>query len=158
MILSFTGHRPDKLGGYQPSEIQEWVRRRIAERLVQLKPEKTISGMALGVDTWAAQECVKLGIPFIAAVPFKGQQALWPLESQSEYRKLLGQAAEVVYVCQPPYAPWKMQVRNKWMVDHSDLLLAVWDGTKGGTGNCVAYAELMGRQISRIDPVLYTPS
>ena len=58
--------------------------------------------------------------------------------------------AEVVFVSEPGYAAWKMQVRNKWMVDNSDLVLALWNGTDGGTANCVRYAEKVGKPITNL--------
>jgi uncharacterized phage-like protein YoqJ len=45
-----------------------------------------------------------------------------------------------------------MQDRNIWMVDHCDALIAVWDGTSGGTANCVRYAQKVGKPIVFIDP------
>src|SRR6185436_11792631 len=90
MIVAFTGHRPDKLGGYDlPNPIYIKVCQNIAEHLKLLKPDKTISGMALGVDQWAAYISYKLRIPFIAAIPFEGQQTRWPRKSQNTYIKLL---------------------------------------------------------------------
>ena len=38
------------------------------------------------------------------------------------------------------------------MVDLADKVIAVWDGTKCGTGNCVRYAEKCGKEIIRIFP------
>jgi len=58
----------------------------------------------------------------------------------------------VVVVSEGGYSARNMQRRNEWMVDHSDKVLAVWDGSNGGTGNCVAYARSIGREIIRIDP------
>ena len=31
-----------------------------------------------------------------------------------------------------------------WMVDHTDLLIAVWDGGPGGTANTIRYARSNG--------------
>lgn len=153
MILAATGHRPDKLGGYdEQNPLRVWVRAQIRAALEDLKPEKGISGMALGVDQDFAEACVALGIPFIAAVPFQGQESRWPQASQERYKKLLAKAAEVVYVGPPGYAAWKMQARNQWMVHHCDLLLAVFDGTPGGTANTVCYAQRVSRPIRFIDP------
>ncbi|MNP85294.1 hypothetical protein D3C76_1849670 [compost metagenome] len=45
-----------------------------------------------------------------------------------------------------------MQKRNEWMVDNSKFIISVWDGTKGGTGNCVKYAENKNKHISNINP------
>ena len=38
------------------------------------------------------------------------------------------------------------------MVDNSDVLIACWNGTSGGTANCVKYAEKTGNKIYRINP------
>lgn len=153
MIVSFTGHRPDKLGGYKlPNPTYIKVCRDIDWLLKELNPEKIITGMALGVDQWAANIAHKLGIPFVAAIPFEGQESAWPESSQKTYRLLRKLAAEEVIVSPGEYAASKMQVRNIWMVDNSDSLIAVWNGTKGGTGNCVEYAKSVDRKIYQIDP------
>ncbi len=92
MILAFTGHRPDKLGGYGPSALQNKIRDLISLVISNSKATTIISGMALGVDQWAAEEAVKLGVSFIAAVPCEGQDSKWPQASQSHYRDLLAKA------------------------------------------------------------------
>lgn len=153
MIVAFTGHRPDKLGGYKiPNPTYIKVCQRIDVALKELKPEKVITGMALGVDQWAAMIAHKLGIPYLAAIPFKKQESKWPAESQRIYNILRKLATEEVIVCPGNYSPEKMQTRNKWMVDHCDKLIAVWDGTKGGTGNCVEYAKSIDKDIFFINP------
>lgn len=153
MIVASTGHRPDKIGGYDlRNPVAFRIRQRLRQQLTEIKPRKAISGMALGVDQLAAEVCIELDLPFIAAVPFKGQENKWPVKSQLYYWELMGEAAETVVVCEGGYAAWKMQVRNAWMVDHCDILLAVWDGTAGGTANCVRYAQTQKKQILRLDP------
>jgi uncharacterized phage-like protein YoqJ len=157
MIVAFTGHRPNKLGGYNlPNPTYIKVCLEIDKHLRELKPEKVISGMALGVDQWAANIAIKLQIPLLAAVPFEGQEKKWPEHSRIIYQKLLAKASEMVYVCSPGYSNSKMQERNKWMVDQCDILIAVWDGTAGGTGNCVKYAQSVKKtdEIIFIDPRL----
>lgn len=146
MIICGTGHRPNKLGGYGMAAgvklfnlAYDW--------LAENKPDKVISGMALGWDYALAAAAFDLDIPFIAAVPFEGQESMWPKESQDNYKILLRAAEKVVHVCEAGYAPWKMQARNQWMVDNSDTVLALWDGSKGGTGNCVIYANKVGKPI-----------
>jgi uncharacterized phage-like protein YoqJ len=153
MIVAFTGHRPDKLGGYKlPNPTYIKVCREIEKALKELKPEKVLSGMALGVDQWAANIAYKLDIPFVAVIPFEGQEKAWPEESQKTFRLLRKLAAEEVIVCPGGYAPSKMQTRNEWLVDNCDTLIPIWDGTSGGTGNCVKYAESIHRTMYRIDP------
>ena len=152
-ILAFTGHRPNKLGGYSlDNPLKLKIESKIREELIRIDPVCCISGMALGVDQWAAQACVDLEIPFIAAVPFEGQECKWPNYQQDTYYYLLSKAAKTIIVSDGGYAAYKMQVRNKWMVDRADKILAVWDGSSGGTANCVQYAESLNKEIIRINP------
>ena len=162
MIVAFTGHRPPKLiGGYdtiiregnvsRPNVAYRWVFEQITNALQELQPEKAISGMALGVDQWAAEICIERGIPFIAAVPFEGHEKKWPQQSQDHYNYLLSQAAEVEIVCHGEYKRGMYQVRDEWMVDHCDALIAVWDGTKSGTKNTIEYAKEVECKIHMID-------
>jgi uncharacterized phage-like protein YoqJ len=149
MIVAGTGHRPDKLGGYGNYERKERKRVFATARagLIELEPELVISGMAQGWDQELACAAISLGIPFIAAVPFKGQELAWPEQAQDKYNHLLSGAKEVKIVCSGGYAPWKMQTRNEWMVDNSDHILAFWNGTPGGTANCIRYAEKVGKSV-----------
>jgi uncharacterized phage-like protein YoqJ len=139
LVIAGTGHRPDKLGGYSEDVFQRLVDLALAE-LDARRPTRAISGMALGWDQALAEACARYGVPFVVAVPCDGQERMWPQASQLKYRRLLGDAAEVVVVCPGPYAGWKMQRRNEWMVDHASEVWALWDGSPGGTKNCVDYA------------------
>lgn len=155
MIIAVTGHRPDKIGGYDyvaPQRI--WLREQMKQALINLGATRAISGMALGIDQDFAQVCIEMTLPYLAAIPFIGQESKWPNYSQDYYNWLLYHADEVIVVSKGSYAVWKMQVRNEWMVDHCDMLLAVWDGSDGGTGNCVAYAmKLKPDKIHRLNPM-----
>lgn len=111
--------------------------------------------MALGVDQDFAEVCIELGIPLIAAVPFEGQDRLWPTKSQEWYRALLSHAHEVVLVNGGPYASWKLQARNEWICEHISVLLAVFNGTAGGTASTILSAHRLGREVIYIDPKEY---
>lgn len=154
MIVAFTGHRPNKLGGYNiPNPIYNHIYSQIDQVLKSLKPERVISGMALGIDQWAAIIAKRLNIPFTAAIPFEGQEGNWPSASQKTYKQLLSFAEEKVIVCEGSYAASKMQIRNEWMVDRCDTLIAVYNGdATGGTANCVRYATSMKKNIIYINP------
>lgn len=148
--VAFTGHRLNKVGKHE-AQIKFALRRSLKEMKELHGNIRAISGMAVGVDQWAAEVCIELGIPFLAAVPFKGQESVWPEKGQKHYHELLKKAKKIKYVCEPGYGAWKMQKRNEWMVDHCDLLIAVWNGTPGGTANCVKYAGKANRQIYLVD-------
>jgi len=140
MIIAGTGHRPDKLGGYGPAVASRLLDLARAA-LMQYRPDKVISGMALGWDTALALAAIELDIPLIAAVPFEGHERKWRPEQKGQYWLILARAAEVVIVSPGGYEAWKMQARNEWMVDHATGVLALWNGGPGGTGNCVEYAR-----------------
>jgi uncharacterized phage-like protein YoqJ len=158
VIIAVTGHRPHKLG-------EEWdmkgpvsgaVRAELRRLLERRRPERAISGMALGVDMIFAQEVLALGIPLTAAIPFEGQEARWSPGQQIVYRKLLEHPLVEQVVCAaggPEHANHKYHNRNRWLVDHSDVLVAVWDGSAGGTRHCYLYAREIGRPIVRVRPL-----
>lgn len=146
MIVCGTGHRPDKLGGYG-DDVSDRLRSLARKSLEELQPAKVISGMALGWDTALAWGAYDLGIPLLAAVPFEGQESRWPQRSQKIFKELIQLADEVFVVSPGSYAAWKMQVRNEWMVNNSDTVLALWNGTDGGTANCVRYAQRKDKPI-----------
>lgn len=162
MKVAVTGHRSDKLAflnmsGYDPlNPLRVALRHEMRVRLVTLKPEVAYSGMAIGVDQDFCVVCLNLSIPYIAGVPFEGQEKTWPKQAQKVYFELLERASKVHYVCEPGYAAWKMQRRNEWQVDEigeDGVLLACFDGSPGGTKNCIDYAKSVGREISFINPV-----
>lgn len=143
MTIALTGHRPNKLGMEYEHDgpVSQSLMRQMEACITNYGATKIITGMALGADTLWALTAIRMGIPFIAAIPFKGQERMWPMHSQQRYKDILAKAESVVVVCEGEYAAWKMQKRNEWMVDNCDVLIAVWDGTRGGTSNCITYAK-----------------
>lgn len=165
-VVAGTGHRPPK-GGLDyfmgesriaPGNSICWHK---IERFFEDHPigqVGVITGMALGFDMLLARVARQLNIPYTAAVPFIGQESRWPREAQKVYNDLLDDAHKVIVVSEGGYSAKKMQVRNEWMVDHADMLIAWWDGSNGGTANCVRYAQsqdipilnlLDGRELTR---------
>ena len=105
-----------------------------------------ISGMAIGWDVAVAEACVLCGVPFVAAVPFEGQELRWPEASQARYLYLLRRAEHIHVVSLNGYSNAAFHARNRWMVDQCEAVVALWDGSPtGGTANCVAYANSVGK-------------
>lgn len=158
MIVAVTGHRPEKLGGHRtPNDTYRRVMEGMDKALLELRPEYVITGMAQGVDQWMAELCYWNGIPFLAAIPFAGFESHWPMPAQMHFRQLLAKASRTHIVCPGEYSAWKMQQRNMWMVDNCHHLIAVWDGSTGGTKNCVEYAQSQRRNIWRV-PLIAPPT
>lgn len=148
MILGITGHRPPGLDcSYDiPNPTYEKVYYSIQKKFHELSPTKIISGMALGVDQWAASAAIELNIPVIAAVPCDNQSSKWPEKSQRIYKMIIESCAEVIIVSPGPYSPEKMHLRDRWIVDNSNSLLAVWNGiTHGGTFGTIRYAQKLNK-------------
>lgn len=113
--------------------------------------------MALGVDTvfaLATLELRDLGLPIEleCAIPCRNHSSKWFDNSVKVYNAILEQADYETLVSDCEYNNNVMQIRNVYMVDNCDVLIAVWDGTSGGTANCVKYAESIGKRIIRINP------
>lgn len=156
----FTGHRPNKLNGYNPSDNKELLfklRDIIIDHIENKEVDKFITGMALGIDMWAGRIVLKLKekyphIKLVAAVPCVNQYNKWPQKSKDEWQSIIHKCDEVHYVSNDTYTSWCMNKRNEWMVDNSRYVIAVWDGAKGGTGNCVNYAVKKGNEIIQLHP------
>ena len=113
-----------------------------------------ISGMARGVDIWAAQIVLKLrnegtDVKLICACPYKGFERGWSREWQHQYKEIVESADWVEYVC-VNYSRKCFQIRNEWMVNHSARVIAVFCGEKGGTKNTIDYATKVGVPVIRI--------
>ena len=159
----FTGHRPNRLGGFD-GQRAETIQKGIGGKLVQVIHRSYtagfntfISGGAIGVDQIAAEAVLYLkehNIPLklVMATPFPSQHKKWPAYAQKRYQAILDSADEVVYCSDDPYSAWKMQLRNEWMVDKSKAVIAIWNGGKGGTYNCIEYARKVHKPTLLINP------
>lgn len=158
ITICVTGHRPGKMYGYNLSDARYIaLKKKFKELLMKEQCGEAISGMALGVDTVFALAVLELkeeGYPIRlhCAIPCRNQSKKWFPASVNLYNQILAKADIVRLVSDEEYKPYLMQKRNEYMVDLSDKVIAVWDGSTGGTGNCVAYAKKKEKEILRIMP------
>lgn len=148
----FTGHRPQKLYR-EESGIRKDLEDAI-EKAISDGYHTFITGMAYGVDIWAGEILLRLReidstLRLIAAVPFPDFNARWSIDWKYRYEALLEKADLIQFVCSS-YSAGAYQRRNKWMVDHSDRVIAVFNGEKSGTKNTIDYARKCGVQIVMI--------
>lgn len=159
----FTGHRPQHLpfreGSAKFAELISDLEYEILE-LFSLKGVNTfITGMALGVDTYAARIIIKMkdrgsDIRLVCAIPCTDQSSRWSRSEREEYRYILSRADEVVFL-QDEYTPGCMQRRNEFMVNNSSYVIAVWNGNSGGTCNTAKYAMRTQKTLIRLNPLDY---
>lgn len=151
--IAITGHRPDKIGGYNPNnELRKRIRGYIKDNLINLKSSSTqeihlLTGGALGVDQDAALIAIDLDIPYTVAIPCSDFGNNWPKPARDNYSYILDNSSKIISICDTTYYqnPSCYEIRNKWLVDNSGLILGVWDGSNSGTKNCLKYAKKIGR-------------
>ena len=161
MTVCFTGHRPQSLPfGFDEShpdclaikaKLKDEIKRQIKNGAASF-----LSGMALGVDMWAAEAVLELKAkkyPFLsltAVIPCPNQALKWNKDCKRRYDEILNACDEKI-VTSPAYFAGCMHVRNKYMVDRSDVLIAVYNQSeKGGTASTVRYAKKKCKEIVEI--------
>lgn len=145
----FTGHRPDKL----PWGTDERDPRCLAlkasmsreiEKLYLQGRRHFISGMARGADLYFVEAALELkekypDLTVEAAIPFPGQADRWPEAEQARWRRAVN-TCDLETVVQNNYDRFCMHRRDRYMVDRASAILAVFDGTPGGTMYTLNYA------------------
>lgn len=149
----FSGHRPEKLpdNGSEDSilvgQIKSMLHLQIYEA-IERGYKRFITGMAKGVDIWAAEMVLELAqgerdIKLICAIPYKGHGRALSGGEKYRYNSIIDDASEVI-VLSNSYTSGCMKARNEYMVDNSSLLIAVCADYKSGTGQTIRYAKRQG--------------
>lgn len=161
-ICAFTGHRPKKFPwGYDENatdcmKLKQELTSQIIT-LINLGAVEFLSGMAEGTDTWAALSVLALReknptLKLHCVLPCENQADKWSAFARERYTAILTAADKVTYV-RREYTPDCMLERNRYLVDHADVLLAVYNGERrGGTAATVRYAQKCDRKLIIIDP------
>jgi uncharacterized phage-like protein YoqJ len=150
MIVAGTGHRP-KFLPCKYNEKHPWLldlKKRVAEKLIEIGATDVISGAAIGYDTWLAQVAIELNLKLHCYIPFVGQEERWPKQSRKEYQRLVDNAYAVHYIS-TDYSDEAFLKRDREMVNDAHLVLALWNPkiTQGGTYYTVKYAEQKGKKV-----------
>ena len=150
----FSGHRPEKLD--EPEEnVKKWLSEQI-DSAITAGYTTFISGCAMGVDIWAGQLVLQKktknpALHLIAATPWPGFSNRWSIDWQAQYSDLMKNADLIVPICNH-YHKGVFQQRNEWMVDHSNRVIAFYNGAPGGTRNTIEYAEKKGVEVITNNP------
>ncbi len=110
-----------------------------------------ICGGAIGFDTLAAQEVLRLkqDFPLVRlslVLPCRTQADRWTAAQKKTYHAVLERADETECLFDQ-YVSGCMQMRNRRMVDRSDICVAYYRGTPGGTAYTVNYAKEKGVRL-----------
>lgn len=165
--VAFTGHRPANFNHkydlkdpiYDP--IKEELNRNI-EALINDGHDTFITGGALGVDMLAffCVHKLKAKYPHIKnklAIPFKGYYKQWKDDGVKYIKTMIKMMDEFVNVSEQGArynsggnVVEQLQLRNEYMIDNCDAVIAVWDGSKSGTHNCIKYAKKNNKKINYV--------
>ncbi len=158
--VAFTGYRPEKLPFVEGDSV-EYIRFRktlfsVIRRLCELGYGEFISGVAMGFDTWVAEDVITLksefpSIQLHCAVPFPDQADKWSKADKLRRERII-ENADSVTVTSTEYSKSCFFTRNRYMVDRSDVVVCCFDGLKGGTAYTVDYARKRGLAIVQINP------
>ncbi len=148
----FTGHRPKKLGGYNESiPLIIKIKKQLTIMINKAKEngyKYFISGMAQGVDQWAAEIVLNdIDLKLIVAIPCESQCNNWPHQARQRYLNIIKMNYRYKLISKE-YKYGVMQKRNEWMVNNSSLIIGIWDGSDGGTNNCIQYANKIGKNVN----------
>lgn len=158
----FTGHRPQSLPfRYNENDIRcVKLKQRLYDEILRMISENNIShfisGMALGVDTYAAEIVLELKKQWMqiileCAIPCENQSEKWKERDRDRYFGII-EKCDKETLLQTQYTSDCMEKRNKYIVDHSDYVIAVWDGSPSGTGKTVRYAQAQNKPVIIINP------
>lgn len=172
--IGLTGHRPPKLWGYnidkpEYDRLQDKLEEIIESLLTEYDQVVGHSGLALGADTvWSIailnmREKYPNRVKFHAEIPFWGQPSTWYEGDASFWDFIVTQADEhTLYLETEPGTKWEtiskwvisraLDDRNKGMVDHVDILIAIFDNTPSGTKNAVEYAKKKSKYLLTYHP------
>ncbi len=154
----FTGHRPEKCTFSYDKSCGEYVLLcDELERQIRIALEEGIDtffcGGAKGFDLLAAETLIKLRrekkFKLILVVPFIGQEESFSPEWRARYRYVSAASDERVFLAEE-YFRGCYHSRNRYMVDNSELVIAHYDGSAGGTRDTVNYAKKNGKRVINV--------
>lgn len=147
----FSGHR------VLPREGIEEIRNELSmviDEYIKKGYNQFVSGGALGFDLMAARLVAEKrksnsGIRLVMILPCRDQHIKWSRHDRMEYEEILALADDVEYVCES-YCTGCMHLRNKVMVDNSQVLISYLTDYRGGTAYTVGYATEKEKEIINI--------
>lgn len=154
--VCFTGHRPEKLMNiydenssiitYIKDELYNNISKAIADGF-----DTFYSGMARGIDIYASETMLELKNKFkhikhVAVIPYSAQSEKWSISWRRRYEKILLNS-DIKILLSDEYYSGCLTDRNIFMIENSDRLIAVFNGTAGGTFHTINLAKKSNKEI-----------
>ena len=153
-ICCCTGHRPKSFpypygkDGQKHKEYLKQLKQKILLAVKEYGVTRFISGMAIGADMDFAEH---YPIALECAIPCSSQTLKWDEKDKLRYESIIKRADEINIISER-YTAGCMFKRNRYMVDKSEIVIAVFNGVeKGGTWYTINYAKKENKVILLID-------
>lgn len=165
LTCAVTGYRPSRFRfKYNENNTDcKRLKRRMEEQFSLLYRQGVhhfIVGGALGVDMWAGEILLMMKektefseISITMALPFEGYDTDWDQDNKVRNARIRN-LTEVLVIGKEPETSSYIK-RNHFMVDHADVILAVYDNNRkmrSGTAMTVHYAERKKKPVILIHP------
>src|SRR6266496_3842028 len=118
------------------------------------------SALAIGTDRLFVKTALELGIPVEVVIPCSHYEDIYDsTEVRKEYHYLLGRCQQVHKLPFQKCSDDAFLAAGHWIVDHSDLVILVWNGYpaagRGGTADIASYARSVGRPFFHVHTRLH---
>ena len=145
----FTGYRPLKFPFRlnKNNEQYNYLLESLTETLIKLI-EKGCSVFYCGIVLSLKKKYKNLRL--VCVIPFLEHNKAVKNDWKKRYDKVIFNCDEIVY-SSDEYQISAFQIRNIYMVDHSDIVITWYDGQKGGTKNTLTYAQKEGKNIINLN-------
>lgn len=163
LALAFTGHRPETLpfeeneATAQCIHLKTLIRQEILQRASQ-GYGTFYCGAARGADILFGEQFLAIkkehfsDLCLVCVIPYEGQANNWTNAWRDRYFSLL-EHADCEVLISARYTSDCYHSRNRYMVDHADALLSVFNGQhSGGTFYTTKYAYQRNKEIVIISP------
>lgn len=156
MRVTLTGHRPQRLGLPDDELSDEWeyITGWLVKQIIKIAEVSLIKGEAVDLYCGMASGCdavfgfvgsmLKSGLDYKlhCVLPCKNYNS-----SHKLYNSIKEHADEWIELSDQFYKGCD-NVRDQYMIDHCDVLLAIWDGNKsGGVWSTIRKAQKAGKEI-----------
>lgn len=150
-IVGATGHQDI------PAGARKFIQARLRECLRTGHFTSGYTCLAKGADQLFAAELLRCGADLHVIVPSRDYERTFSDQDLQQYRELLTQASKVIQCGLSEASEEAFWHAGKAIVDHSDRIIAVWDGAPagglGGTGDVVNYARALSKPVTVIWPL-----
>lgn len=145
-----TGHRdlPQNQIGYVKAALLREIEKAVTDGFTCF-----MSGLAEGVDQYFVEMVMEKqkdnpALELIAVIPYR--KRLDSLRAKGRTFEMLEACTDVI-VMQEEYHPSVYSHRNRYMAQHSDRVIAVYDGReKGGTVRTIRFVHQMKKELREI--------